>query len=218
MASWEQLQCERPRDRLLLRGVNALSERELLAVVLGCGWHGRSALELATDLLATYGSLATLAAAAPEDLARQPGVGSAKSAALLAAFRLGHLAMTEPPEGKELAGPKDIFTVAQRELGGLRREHVLVVVCDSRNRVHRLEVIAKGSVDRSVIPIREVLNCVLIHDGRAFALAHNHPSGDPTPSDADVEATRDLRAAAKTIGLRFLDHVVVTANGWARAG
>jgi DNA repair protein RadC len=208
---------ERPRERLLQRGAEALSERELLALVLRQGAAGMSALDVAADLVATYGSLAAIASAAPEELARHPGIGTAKAAAIVAAFRLGQLAGAERPTGRRLQGPEDIVAVVRGEFIGLRRERVVTVVCDATNRVRRVEVIAAGSSDRSTMPVREVLNCVLRHDGRGFAVAHNHPSGDPSPSDADLVTSRELRAAAKTVGLRFLDHVIVAGDQWASA-
>jgi DNA repair protein RadC len=91
---------------------------------------------------------------------------------------------------------------------------VVVLVCDAANRLRRTVVVSEGSIDRSLVPVREILNAVLRHDGRAFALAHNHPSGDPGPSDADRRATTEVRAAAGVAGLRFLGHVVVAAEGW----
>ena len=207
---------ERPRERLLSRGVEALSERELLALVLRHGSRGESALDLAAALLAEYGGLARLAAARPEELARRQGVGEAKATALVAAFRLGRLVANEGTVDVQLQGPHDVFTASHLELAGQRREHVLVLVCDAGNRLRRTEAVAKGSIDRSALPVREILNCVLRHDGRAFAVAHNHPSGDPTPSEADVLATRALVAAARVVGLRFLDHVVVAGDRWHR--
>jgi DNA repair protein RadC len=207
---------ERPRERLLARGLDALSERELLALVLRHGSRGESALDLAAALLAEYGSLAALAAARPEELARRQGVGEAKAGALVAAFRLGQLATSTGIEVARLEGPEDVFRAARGELAALRRERVLVLVCDAANRLRRTETVAAGSIDRSALPVREILNCVLRHDGRGFAVAHNHPSGDPAPCEADVRATRDLMAAAKTVGLRFLDHVVVAGVHWTR--
>jgi DNA repair protein RadC len=105
--------------------------------------------------------------------------------------------------------------IAQRELGNLRRERVLVVVLDAGNRLRRLVVLSDGSVDRSLLPVREVLNAVLRNDGVAFALAHNHPSGDLTPSPQDTRSTAQVVEAARIVGLRFLDHLIVTAQGWA---
>ncbi len=209
-------QHERPRERLVAQGVEALSERELLALIVRNGLRGQSALDLASSLLAEYGGLAPLASARPEELARRSGIGIAKAAALVAAFQLGRLAATYVAEGSGLKGPEDVFQAVCSQLDHQRRERVIVLVCDAGNRLRRTEAVAEGSIDRSALPVREILNCVLRHDGRAFAVAHNHPSGDPTPSEADVLATRALAAAAKVVGLRFLDHVVVAGQRWER--
>jgi DNA repair protein RadC len=111
-----------------------------------------------------------------------------------------------------LQSTNDVAEVARRELDGLRRERVLVLVCDAANRLRRTVIASEGSIDRSLVPIREILNAVLRHDGRAFAVAHNHPGGELEPSEADQLATARLRAAAQTVGLRFLGHVVVTGG------
>ncbi len=204
---------ERPRERLLARGADALTERELLALVLRNGTKGVSALDLAAELLAEYGTLRALAASRPEELAMQPGVGPAKAAALVAAFQLARRADNEDALVR-LRGPEDVARVASRELDGARRERVLVLVCDAVNRVRRTVIVSEGSIDRSLVPVREILNAVLRHDGRAFALAHNHPSGDPEPSEADHRATEEVKAAATVAGLRFLGHVIVAGEVW----
>ncbi len=205
---------ERPRERLLARGAEALTERELLALVLRNGTKGASALDLAAGLLAEYGSLRTLAAARPEELAMRPGVGPAKAAALVAAFQLARRADGRDDEPAALRGPADVARIARWELDGARRERLLVLVCDAANRVRRTVVVSEGSVDRSLVPVREILNAVLRHDGRALALAHNHPNGTPEPSEADRRATEDVKAAATVAGLRFLGHVVVAGEDW----
>ncbi|MGI8407695.1 MAG: RadC family protein [Actinomycetota bacterium] len=205
---------ERPRERLLAVGAERLADRELLAVILGQGTRGKSALDLATELLAEYGSLDRMAAARPEELSTRIGVGEAKSAALSAAFQLGRRAERNRHQPTTLRGPNDVALVARRDLGDGRRERVLVLVCDAANRLLRTLAVSEGSVDRSLVPVREILNAVLRHDGRSFALAHNHPGGDPEPSDADRRATKEVVAAAKVAGLRFLGHVVVTSQGW----
>lgn len=206
---------ERPRERLLARGADALTERELLALVLRNGTTGLSALDLAAELLAEYGTLHALAAARPEELAMRPGVGPAKAAALVAAFRLGRRANAGDDDPVALRRPDDVARVAGRELDGARRERVLVLVCDAANRLRRTVLVSEGSVDRSLLPVREILNAVLRHDGRAFAVAHNHPDGDPEPSDADRRATEDVKAAARLAGLRFLGHVIVAGQAWS---
>jgi len=193
-----------------------LSARELLALVLQSGRPGESALDVAGNLLGAYGSLAALARALPEELAAFGGVGEAKAAALVAALRLGRLAAADAVPAALRSG-EDVAAAALRELADARRERVIVLVCDAANRVRRVVSVSEGAVDRSLFPVREILNAVLRHDGRAFAVAHNHPSGDPEPSEADLRATDELSVAARTVGLRFLDHVVVAGGEWRSA-
>ena len=205
---------ERPRERLLALGAEGLADRELLALILGNGTRGTSALDLASELLAEYGGLSRLATARPEELSTRPGVGAAKAAAVVAAFQLGQRADHRDCQLEVLRGPDDVARIARLEIGDSRRERVLALVGDAANRLLRTAIVSEGSIDRSLVPVREILNAVLRHDGRSFALAHNHPSGDPEPSDADRRATEDLRAAAKIAGLRFLGHVVVGEREW----
>jgi len=206
---------DRPRERLLRCGAEALSERELLALVLRHGRRGESALDLAGSLLCEYGGLPAMAIARPEELAQRSGIGTAKAGALIAAFQLGRLA-DHSADTVTLRSAADVARKVSPELAGLRRERVLVLVCDGANRVRRTVVVTDGAIDRSLFPVRDILNAVLRHDGRAFAVAHNHPSGDPTPSEADRRATMELFAAARIVGLRFLDHVIVADSEWRR--
>lgn len=205
---------ERPRERLMERGAGALTDSELLALILRNGTRGLSALDLAAELLAEYGGLSEMATARPEELATRIGIGSAKAAALVAAFQLSRRAEGRRSESVRLRGPEDVARVACREIGSSRSERVLVLVCDSANRLRRTVVVSEGAIDRSLMPVREILNAVLRHDGRSFALAHNHPSGNPEPSDTDRRATEDVRAAAKVADLRFLGHVIVAGQEW----
>lgn len=205
---------ERPRERLLTRGAEALADRELIALVLRNGAPDVSALDLAGDLLADYGTLERLAQARPEELAAKRGIGTAKAAALVAAFHLARRAEASPSDPVTLRTAEDVAHVARRELQGARRERVIVLVADAANRLQRTVMVSEGAIDRSMVPVREILNAVLRHDGRAFAIAHNHPSGDATPSDPDRRATADVAAAARIAGLRFLGHVVVAGMDW----
>ncbi len=205
---------ERPRERLAARGAEALTESELLALVLRSGKQDVSALDLAASLLADYGSLGALSATRPEELAARSGIGAAKAAALVASFQLGRL-VDSGDLPVVLRGPDDVAKVARRKLEGLRRERVIVLVCDAANRVRRTVVVSEGAIDRSILPVREVLNAVLRNDGRAFAIAHNHPSGGPEPSEADRRATSEVREAARVVGVRFLGHIIVAGGRWA---
>jgi DNA repair protein RadC len=204
---------ERPRERLSQLGPTALADRELLAVMLGTGRRGHGAHDLAEQLLARFGTLADLARAHPSDLAGLAGVGHAKAAALAAAFELARRADLPAPT-RRLATTADIVPVVMPLLGGRTRERLVVVVCDNLHRVLGCEVVSEGAADRAMVPIREVIVAVLRRDGKCFALAHNHPDGDPTPTAHDVEASELVEAAAIAVGLRFLDHVVVTETGW----
>ncbi|WP_051026685.1 JAB domain-containing protein [Nocardia higoensis] len=208
---------QRPRERLFALGPQALSDGELLALLLGQGRRGASALELAAELLADHGGVAGLASARPEELAGRVGVGSAKAAALVAAFQLASRARADPDRAPRLVGAEDLARVAAPLFAGARVERMLVLICDAQHRLRRTVFVAEGAIDRVAVPVREILNTVLRHDGRCFAVVHNHPSGDPHPSVDDRRATTLLRAAAETVGLRFLDHVVLAGDRWARA-
>jgi DNA repair protein RadC len=198
---------ERPRERLSAHGAAALADRELLALLLGTGGAGVGAHQLAEQLLAWFGSLASLAAAHPADLAAVPGVGATKAAATVAAFELGRRA-ARPLAATVITSSADLVPVVAPLLRGRARERLVLVVCDN--------AVSEGSAERALVPVREVAVAVVRRDGRAFALAHNHPSGDPTPSAADVAATARLEQAARALGVRLLDHLVVTDTGWCR--
>lgn len=204
---------DRPRERLVARGPGALSEQELVALLLRSGTRGASATDLAASILAEYGGLRGLGAARPEELATRAGVGLAKASSLVAAFELGRRT-DHPDEATVIRSAEDVARVARRELDGHRRERVLVLVCDSANRLRQTVIVSEGSIDRSLVPVREILNAVLRHDGRAFAIAHNHPGGDVDPSDSDMRATDKVRTGATAVGLRFLGHVVVARSRW----
>jgi DNA repair protein RadC len=207
---------ERPRERLAAFGTGALADRELLAVLLGTGGSpGVGAHTLAERVLAHFGSVAAISHAHPADLACVTGVGPAKAAVLVCAFELARRgAVVDDPV--TITGSEDIATVAAPMLRGRSRERLVVVACDLRNRVIGCDILSEGSADRSLLPVREAMVAVLRRDGKAFALAHNHPSGNLAPSQNDIDATIDVRKAAESIGLRFIEHLVVTDTGWRR--
>lgn len=203
---------DRPRERLWAAGARALSEAELVALVIGSGRPGESALDLARSLLADLGGLRGVGSASPEELAGRPGLGPARVASLCAALELARRGGNEPVAIIKRAD--DLAAIAMEELRDLRRERVIAIVLGPGNRLRRVVTVAEGSAVRSQLPVREILNAVLRNDGVAFGVAHNHPSGDPSPSRIDIEATERLGRAARSVDLRLLDHIIVAGNDW----
>lgn len=204
---------DRPRERLARVGPDALSDAELVAVQLGSGSRGESALALAQRLLAEFGGVSGLARAEVDELARHRGVGPAKACRLVSAFALA--ARTQGSVlGLPLRTSADIAAVAGPLIGRSRVEKVLLLVADSQHRLSRLLVVAQGGATGCSLPVREVLSLVLRHDGLAFAVAHNHPSGTPEASLGDRRVTARLQVAANEIGVRLLDHVIIAGQDW----
>jgi DNA repair protein RadC len=206
---------DQPRERLLRQGVGVLSDAELVALVAGIEVQGPGDVAVGNELIVEVGGLRGLAAAFPEELTRSSGIGPAEAARLLAAFELVARATTAPLN-RVVGSAAVIAELVAPLLARERREKVVVLVADAANRLLRVVTVATGGMDSSPLPVREVLHAVLRYDGRAFALAHNHPSGDPTPSAYDREATQAVGRAADAVGLRFLDHVVVAGTSWCR--
>jgi DNA repair protein RadC len=207
---------ERPRERALEHGAEALADRELLAVLIGSGSPGCDAVDLAARLIARHGGLYELSRADPHELTALPGMGPAKAARVAAAFHLGRRA--RPPSAGTVTCTADLAAVAAPLLRGLRRERVVVVVCDGSAAVIRATFLSQGSSDRTPLSVRDLLAYVLGTGGVAFGVAHNHPEGNIEPSPEDLAVTARLRDAAELVGLRFLDHVVVTEDAWRRVG
>lgn len=204
---------DQPRERLLSLGPGALSDAELVALVAAVAPQGCDEVAVGRKLIDECGGLSGLAAAFPEELMRSSSIGPAEAVRLTAAFELAARA-TASPANRVVDSAAAIAELVAPALARERREKVVVLVADAANRVLRLVPVATGGLDSSPLPVREVLHAVLRYDGRAFALAHNHPSGDPTPSIYDREATGAVGRAADAAGLRFLDHVVIAGSSW----
>lgn len=201
-----------PRERLIAQGASALSDAELVAIHLGTGTRGQHVLTLARELLNDWGGVGGLARAEVDELARRPGIGTAKAARLVAAFRLAD--RVGPAELHVIRDSSDIARIATARIGRLRTEEVLLFVLDGGNRVRHILSLSHGSASSSQLPVREALSLTLRHDGVALALAHNHPGGSPEPSRGDVESTARVQRGAAEVGLRFLDHVIVSGASW----
>ena len=204
-----------PRERLDAHGVEALSEAELIALLLRTGGGRRDALALAATLLHRHGGLPGLASAAAAELSGEDGMGPAKSATLVAALELGRrLAARRLRSGDPVRGPADVFRHFHPRLRDARHERFLLVLLDGRHRMLREVVISQGTLTASLVHPREVFRPALREAAAAVVLVHNHPSGDPTPSREDQEITERLAAAGELLGIPVLDHVVVAERGY----
>lgn len=200
-----------PKERLLDRGAGALESDALLAIVLRGAAVDAEMLGGASRWIDSGGP--AMVGVRPEDVVAASPLPLEASSVLAAALELARR-VAAPPPPEAIRGPADVAAIARRELGGLRRERVIVIVCDAVDRPLRSVVVSDGAIDRSLMPVREILNAVLRWDGRAFAVAHNHPCGAADPSDADLASTRCIADAARVVGLRFLGHVVVGDRCW----
>ena len=201
---------ERPRERLYWNGPDALADAELLALQLGTGTRGRSAIDVAREVLATYGSLTDLAGREAAELARLPGVGRAKAARLAATFELTRRLRARPPAIRvTLSGPAEVYAAFGPLMEDLRHEVFRIALLDAQNGLLLDRVISEGTLSASLVHPREVFKPAILESAASVILLHNHPSGDPTPSREDVRLTRQLAECARLLDLRINDHVII---------
>lgn len=206
---------DRPRERLAANGAVALSEAELLALLLRTGCRGFDAVALATRLLASRGGLAGLLEHPYDGLCEIPGLGRTKAASLLAAAEIGRrLASRRLVPGDVIRSPGDVHRHFHQRLRDSRREHFMILLLDGRHRVMSESQISQGTLTASLVHPREVFRPAVRAAAAAIVLVHNHPSGDPTPSAEDLEVTHRLVSAGEVVGIRVVDHVVVADAGF----
>lgn len=206
---------ERPRERLALRGPGGLSAAELIAVVLGTGGGGRSAVEVAEETLARHAGVGALARATDAELAAIPGLGAAKAARLAAAFELGRRSMADWPAGRwTIRSPRDVADRLIVEMGRLEREELRVLALNAKNVVVRASTCYAGNVSSSLVRVGELFRDAVRLDASGVVLVHNHPSGDPTPSPDDLHLTAEAIAAGRLLDIDVLDHVIVGHDAW----
>jgi DNA repair protein RadC len=206
----------RPRERLAARGAEHLTDSELLAVVLGAGTRGASALDVASAVLRGLDGVGGLLRATSRELATFAGIGPVRATQVLAALELGRRAVAGRPErGQRVAGASEVWTYFRSRLAPLPVEEFWALGLDVRHRVQSEHCLARGSLTGVEIHPRDVFRPLIRQATAAVIFCHNHPSGDPAPSRADVELTARLRAVGDLCGIPVLDHVVVGWEGYA---
>jgi DNA repair protein RadC len=206
---------ERPRERLAELGPQALSNAELIAILLRVGIEGENAVQMAQRLLQDLGGLHGLHRASVMEISQQHGMGLAKAAQIKAAIELGiRLRLEAPEERPVISSPSDAAALVQYEMSALQQEHLRVINLDTRNRVINIEKLYIGSLNASTVRVGELFKSAIQRSAASVIILHNHPSGDPTPSPEDVALTRAIVQAGKLLDIEVLDHLVIGQGRW----
>jgi DNA repair protein RadC len=209
-------QNERPREKLLARGATALTDPELIAILLRTGLPGANAVDVARQLLKRYDSLSGLSRCTVHEIEMIPGIGEAKAVQLVAAFGLGRRLANERLAKQKLDSPELIHELMAAEMRALHKESLRVVLLDTRYHLIRIEEVSLGSVNESIAHPRDVFRPAVVASAYAVIVVHNHPSGDPSPSQSDHSLTRRLVEAAELLQIKLLDHVIIGAPAEGR--
>jgi len=200
---------ERPREKLLARGPTALIDPELIAILLGSGLPCANAIEVARQLLEKYKSLTGLSRCNVDELRKIRGIGKAKAMHLVAAFQLGRRLANERLTRQKLDSPELVYELLEAEMRALHKESLRVILLDTRYHHLATEQVSLGSVNESIAHPRDVFRPALVASAYAVIVVHNHPSGDPSPSQSDHSLTRRLAEAAELLQIKLLDHVII---------
>ncbi len=209
-------QDERPRERLQRYGAEALSAAEILALIMGRGISGESVMVTAQRLLSKFGDLKGISGASVEELLQVRGIGLAKAAQIMAAFELANRLDSHQGAGQQplVKSPKDVAAVVGSRFRGKKKEHFLALFLDTRSRLIKVSEISVGSLDTSVVHPREVFKEALAASAASVIFAHNHPSGDTTPSEEDIGLSKRLAEAGQIMGVDVLDHVIFAGGDY----
>ena len=201
---------ERPRERLHAYGARALTTAELIAILIRTGNAQRSAVSLGEFLLAEFGSIQGVATASAEQLAAVKGLGTAKAAQIKAAIEFGNRLSLFTEEGRpSIGGPRDVSNLLMPDLRYQKKEHLKSLLLDTKNRVLAIKTVSIGDLSSSIVHPREVYKDAVLASAASIIIAHNHPSGDPTPSAEDVAVTKRLIQSGEIMGIDLLDHIVL---------
>lgn len=207
----------RPREKLLAQGEKSLNDQELLAIVLGSGNRQYNAVDLAARLLQKHnGSLRILREASLEELIEEPGIGPAKAVAVKAAIEMGKRVVGDVHWRRPIKSPEDVTNAVKdmvmEEMRNFDREHFRVMYLDRKGGLMSMEDVSIGGLHSSIVHPREVFKTAIKKSAASIILIHNHPSGDPAPSQEDIEVSRRLIEAGKIMGIEILDHVIIGEN------
>ncbi|MEW5947069.1 MAG: DNA repair protein RadC [bacterium] len=206
---------ERPRERLEAEGSKALSNSELLALLIKSGTREKTAIDIAHQLLAKHGSLRALSELSVGELSETPGIGKAKACEIIAALELSRRVATHRDGLKpRICSPGDVAALVREEMAQLKKEVFRIALLNTRNELIRFVQVSEGTLDGSILHPRETFREAIREAARAIILLHNHPSGDPAPSGDDLKITRELHEAGRVVGIEVLDHVIIAANGF----
>jgi len=207
---------DRPRERLKKVGVDNLSIQELLALVVEKGRKGKSVLSVSQNLLARFGNLAKMKEASVEELQEVDGIGFATACKLQAALKLGEKALSKHNKyDYNITTPKEVFKLLKNKLGNKKKEHFKILSLTTRKKLIGIDDISIGILDSSIAHPREIFKPVIQNSAASIILVHNHPSGDPTPSNDDIKMTERLIKAGKIMGIEIDDHVIISDNLFA---
>lgn len=206
---------DRPREKLARAGVSALGDNELVALLLGTGTTTRDALAVAQDVLHLAGGVSGLPRLGPDDLLSVSGIGRPRAARLLAAVELGRRAISQAgDQRRRLNSTREIGQYLLPLYGGHREERFGIVMLDSKYRLIRSETLSIGTLDASIAHPRDIFRVATLASAFCIALFHNHPSGDPTPSQDDADLTSRVVAAGHLMGIEVVDHLILGAGKW----
>ncbi len=206
---------ERPREKLLQRGPKALTDAELLAIIIRVGSGKATAVDLARSILSRERSLRAVASKTPQELMRMKGIGEAKAVELLAAFEIGRrVNAAAPDERPVISSPEDVASMLVPRLRERKNESFWVLLLDSKNGLMHEEEVTVGTLNASLVHPREVFKVAIDRRAAAVIVAHNHPSGNPEPSNEDINVTRQLAEAGKIIGIPLHDHLIVAGDSY----
>lgn len=206
---------ERPREKLDRLGADSLTSAEIIAIILGSGTKQSPVLQLAQELLAHFGDLRRLAEATVAELVQVKGIGKTKAIQIKASCALAiKISKVSQPQEKTIQHPREVYDLLKDQLIHEKREHLVTLLLDVKSKLIRYETVAIGTLTNTLVHPREVFYPAIRHKAASIILVHNHPSGDPTPSEYDLTVTEEIAAAGELIGIPLRDHVIIGRGGY----